>query len=500
MSLTGYPPQDLLLRKDFYKKVEKYKKRLINLTKKKKTIFALNVPEINSKKTINSLQLYQNGELIYNYQKIELPNYGVFDEKRYFTSHNSQQDIFKFKNLKIKFLICEDMWAENYFIKSNMNLDLIIIINASPYEVNKFSLREKIASKKAKYSGAKLIYLNLVGSQDELIFDGGSFFMNQLGEITEQISFFKNEERFINIFEKQLPRKNKTIDKSEHLYRALMLAIKNYFNKNNFRSLSIGLSGGIDSALCLTILCDTFRTEDIFPYFLPTIYTSKKSRIDANNLSKNLGIKTKEISIEKLRKDVLSKLTPYFENLKEDVTEENVQSRLRGLLLMALSNKKKSLLVTTGNISELAVGYSTLYGDMCGGFSLLKDVYKTKVFELCEWRNKNILEEFNVKKLNVIPNEIITKEPTAELKFNQIDKDSLPAYNVLDGILELLIDEKRELEFIAKKGYSINLVRRVWKMIINSEFKRFQSAIGPKISGESLSGDRRFPITNKFEL
>ena len=461
---------------------------------------ALNIPEINRKEILNSLQLFYRGKLIYNYQKNQLPNYGVFDEKRYFTSNDFHQELFKFKNLKIKFLICEDMWAENYFTKSNMNLDLIIIINASPYEINKFSLREKIASKKAKYSTAKLIYLNLVGSQDELIFDGGSFFMNQSGRIVEQISFFKQAEKCINILDENVPKKSQKIINIEHLYRALMLSVKNYATKNNFKSLSIGLSGGIDSALCLTILCDTFKIDEIFSYFLPTIFTSKESRVDANNLSKNLGINTSEISIEELRKNVLSKLMPFFGDSEESITEENIQSRLRGLILMALSNKKKSLLITTGNKSELAVGYSTLYGDMCGGFSLLKDVYKTKVFELCKWRNQNILEEFKVKKLNVIPQEIITKEPTAELKFNQIDKDSLPPYNDLDRILELLIDQKRELEFIIKKGYSVNLVRRVWKMIKNSEFKRFQSSIGPKITKEALSGDRRFPITNKFEL
>ncbi len=490
----------MLLRKDFHKKIEIYKKKIIYLTKRTKTIFALNIPEIYRQEIINSLQLFKDGKLIYNCQKVELPNYGVFDEKRYFTSNNSNQDPFKFKNLKIKFLICEDMWAENYFTQSNKDLDLIIIINASPYEINKFPLREKIASKKAKYSNAKLIYLNLVGSQDELIFDGGSFFMNQSGKIIEQISFFKKAEKSINVFEDQLPKKKITINKIEHLYRALMLAIKNYFEKNNFKSLSIGLSGGIDSALCLAIMCDTFKSGDVFSYFLPTIFTSEESQVDAKSLSRNLNIKTREISIESLRKNVLSKLTPYFVNLEEDVTEENIQSRLRGLILMALSNKKKSLLITTGNKSELAVGYSTLYGDMCGGFSLLKDVYKTKVFELCEWRNKNILDEFRVKKMNIIPNRIITKEPTAELKFNQMDKDSLPPYNILDGILELLIDERRDLKFLTKKGYSINLVRKVWKMIKNSEFKRFQSAIGPKISGESLSGDRRFPVTNKYEL
>ena len=230
------------------------------------------------------------------------------------------------------------------------------------------------------------------------------------------------------------------------------------------------------------------------------MYTSNESRADAFALSKNVGVNTKEISIEMLRKNVSKELQPFFKNLGEDVTEENIQSRLRGLILMAFANKFNSLLVTTGNKSELSVGYATLYGDMCGGYSLLKDIYKTKVFELCMWRNKNILNEFNVKKLNIIPNEIILKEPSAELRFEQIDKDSLPPYETLDQILKFLIDENRDLNFIIKKGFKKETIKKIWSMIKNSEFKRYQSTVGPKVTKMSLASDRRFPLTNKFEL
>ncbi len=499
--MTGYPPQDLLFRNDFNKKIEFYKKKIINLTKKQKTIFALSLPTLQNKKIVNSLILIQFGKIIFSIQKKELPNYGVFDELRYFKSLSTKRNFFKFQNKKIEFLICEDMWSDKYLQdKIYKKLDFIIIINASPFEIGKFDTRKKLAARRAKFCKANLIYLNLVGSQDDLVFDGGSFAMNTSGRIIYQTSFFKESDGIID-FNKKIENKNtKKINENEHLYRALMEGVKNYMCKNNFESVILGLSGGIDSSLTLAILADTLDNSKISSFFLPSIYTSNKSREDAYSLSKNVAVNTKEISIEMLRKNVSKQLQSVFKNIKEDITEENIQSRLRGLILMALSNKFNSLLITTGNKSELAVGYSTLYGDMCGGYSLLKDIYKTKVFELCKWRNKSILNEFNVKKLNIIPNRIITKEPTAELKFDQFDKDSLPPYEVLDKILEFLIDENRDLNFIVNKGFKKETVKKIWSMIKNSEFKRYQSAIGPKVSKMSLSSDRRFPITNKFEL
>ncbi len=430
-----------------------------------------------------------------------LPNYGVFDEKRYFSPRQKPQEYFKFKNKKIEFLICEDMWSEDFMEdKIDKDVDLIVVINASPYEIGKFELRKKLASERAKYFKSELVYVNLVGSQDELIFDGGSFAMNQSGEIILQENFFKESEMVFDLDKRAVNKKIRKINKFEHLYRALMLALKNYMSKNGFKYAHLGLSGGIDSALTLAIIADTIKTKNISTFFLPSKYSSKGSKIDAQRLSKNVGIKISEISIEMLRINVLKHLKPVFKNIKEDITEENIQSRLRGLILMAISNKFNSLLITTGNKSELAVGYSTLYGDMCGGYSLLKDVYKTDVFELCEWRNNNILGDFNIKKTNIIPKEIIIKEPSAELRFDQKDSDSLPPYDILDKILSLLIDENRDLKFVTQKGISENIAKKIWKMIKNSEFKRYQSAIGPKVSRMSLSEDRRFPITNKFDL
>ncbi len=445
--------------------------------------------------------LVRSGKLIYSTHKKELPNYGVFDELRYFKSSLPKKEYFNHKNKKIDFLICEDLWSNDYLSYKNFDkLDLIIVINASPFEIGKFDKRKKLASERAKYCKSNLIYLNLVGSQDDLVFDGGSFVMNAQGKIIMQNCFFKESEEIIDFDKKIVERKIKKINECEHIYKALMLGLKNYMTKNSFESVTLGLSGGIDSALTLAILADTLKEDKISTFFLPSIYTSSESKKDAYTLSENLSVDIKEISIEMLRKNVSEHLQTVFKNLKEDITEENIQSRLRGLILMAISNKFNSLLITTGNKSELAVGYATLYGDMCGGYSLLKDVYKTKVVELCNWRNNNFIDEFKIKKINIIPERIITKEPSAELKFNQFDKDSLPPYKILDKILEYLIDQNRDLKFIVQKGYKKEIVKRIWSLIKKSEFKRYQSTVGPKITKMSLSSDRRFPLTNKFDL
>ena len=477
-----------------------YKQKIMHITKKKNTIFALNIPLLEKNEITNALLLVQSGEIIYSVQKRILPNYGVFDEKRYFSSTKSKTEYFNHGNKKIEFLICEDMWTNDFIKKKNKKLDLIVVINASPFEIGKFELRQSHASKRAKYFKCSLVYVNLVGSQDDLIFDGGSFMMNKLGKIVIQEKFFEECETNFDV-DSQIEKKQiKKISKYENLYRALMLGLKNYMFKNGFRFAHLGLSGGIDSALTLAILADTIGSENIRSFYLPSKYSSNDSKKDAESLSKKVGIKMSEISIESLRNSILKQLNPIFENYKEDVTEENIQSRVRGLILMALSNKLNSLLITTGNKSELAVGYSTLYGDMCGGYSLLKDVYKTDVFELCRWRNENTLPQFKVKRNNIIPEEILTKEPSAELKYDQKDSDLLPPYEILDKILSYLIDENRDIKFIIKKGFSKNDVIKIWRMIKNSEFKRYQSAIGPKVSKMSLSQDRRFPITNRFDL
>ncbi len=481
--------------------METYKKKIIKLTQNKKTIFVLSVPQKFKNIITNCLLIIDSGKVVHKVIKTQLPNYGVFDEKRYFFENIERTNYFKYKKKKIKFLICEDMWIDDYSENNdNKKIDLIVIINASPFEIGKFKLRKKLASQRAKFFKSNLIYLNLVGAQDDLIFDGGSFVMNKSGKIILQKEFFSDADDIIDLNEEQQVEIIQTKSDNELLYKALMIGLKNYMSKNNFESALLGLSGGIDSALTLAIASDSLGKNKIKSFFLPSIFTSKESRNDAFNLSRNLDLQTTELSIESLKNNILGELHYLFKDLKVDITEENIQSRIRGLLLMAISNKFNSLLITTGNKSELSVGYSTLYGDMCGGYSLLKDIYKTKVFELCEWRNRNILDEFKVKKLNIIPQEIIKKEPSAELKFGQKDSDSLPSYEILDKILELLIDKNKGIEFIVKRGFKKNIVKKIWDLIKKSEFKRYQSAIGPKVSGMSLGADRRFPITNKFRL
>ena len=277
-----------------------------------------------------------------------------------------------------------------------------------------------------------------------------------------------------------------------------MCGLKGYMKKSGFNSVILGLSGGVDSALSLSIAVDTLGSKNVKCFFLPSIYTSKESKEDAYKIAKNFKVKIENISIESLRNKIKNKLSSVFNAKKDDITSENIQSRLRGLILMSISNKFNSLLITTGNKSELSVGYATLYGDMCGGYSILKDVYKSKVFELCKWRNKSNQDLFKIYNNEIIPNNIIIKEPTAELKFNQKDSDTLPSYETLDAILELLIDNNEDLNSIIKRGFKKELVKKVWSMIKNAEFKRYQSTIGPKISKMSFDNDRRFPITNNF--
>ena len=462
----------------------------------------LNIPQRKNRKVFNVLLLLKNGSVVYQKNKSILPNYGVFDEKRYFSVEKIDSTFFLYKKKKIKFLICEEMWSDE-FIKKNKFIkpDLLIAINASPFEIEKFSKRKKIAKKNVVAYKSDLIYVNNIGCQDELVFDGGSFFMNKLEQIDYQGKFFCEFEKILdlkNVVKNSKPKIMK--NKINLLYDALVYSLKCYMKNNSFKSVTIGLSGGIDSALCALIAVDAIGSKNVRLVFMPTMFTSNESKVDSIELSKNLNLKLIKIPIELLRKKILSDLSFIFKGLSEDITEENIQSRVRGLLLMAISNKFNSLLIATGNKSELSVGYSTLYGDMCGGFSLIKDIYKTQVIELVKWRNENLPENVGLKKLNLIPKNIVTKEPSAELKFNQKDTDSLPGYQILDKILEFLIDRNYNIKKIKRFGYSEAMIKRIWKMVKNSEFKRYQSAIGPKVSSMSFDKDRRFPITNKFSI
>ena len=489
LSICGYPPEDLVLREDFLDACSKALKKIAKAMPSIKMI--VGHPLKKGSKIYNAASLLFNGKIQGTYFKQTLPNYGVFDENRYFEP-GEKEFIFTHKGLKIGLLICEDAWSVSPGkLLKKKSVDGIIVINASPYEIEKSDTRIKVIAKLAQETKSTVIYLNAIGGQDELIFDGGSFVVNKDAKLLHQSSFFKEETAVISIFSKTITKYNHyktSYSKEAHLYEALKLALKDYVVKNNFKNLFIGLSGGIDSALVLALAYDTFDKKNITAVMMPSEFTSKISITESRRMIKNTGVNYKEISIQSIYKLFRKTLSNEFKNKPFDATEENLQARIRGVLLMALSNKFNGLVISTSNKSETAVGYSTLYGDMVGGFAVLKDVPKTWVYRLAHYRNSIS---------TIIPNEIIKRLPTAELRPNQLDQNSLPKYEILDKIIELYIEKDLDISSIVKKGFSSKNVNHVVKLINNNEFKRAQSPIGPKITHRAFGKDRRYPITFK---
>lgn len=489
LSICGYPPEDLVLRKDFVDACSKALKKIAKAVPLIKVI--VGHPLKKGSKIYNGASLLFKGKIQGTYFKQTLPNYGVFDENRYFES-GDKEFIFTHKGLKIALLICEDAWSisPNKLLKKKL-VDGIVVINASPYEIEKSDIRIKVISKLAKETKSTVIYLNAIGGQDELIFDGGSFIINKEAKLLHQLPFFKEETAIIDVFSKTSTKNNipkAPYSKEAHLYEALKLALKDYVIKNNFKNIFIGLSGGIDSALVLAIANDTFDKKNITAVMMPSEFTAKLSITESRKMIKNTGVNYKEIDIQSIFKLFRKTMAKEFINKPFDTTEENLQARIRGVLLMALSNKFNGLVISTSNKSETAVGYTTLYGDMVGGFALLKDVPKTWVYKLAHYRNSIS---------SIIPNEIIRRPPTAELRPNQLDQNSLPKYEILDKIIELYIEKDLDISSIVKKGFSSKNVNHVVKLINNNEFKRAQSPIGPKITHRAFGKDRRYPITFK---
>ena len=489
LSICGYPPEDIVLREDFLDACSKALKKIAKAMPSIKMI--VGHPLKKGSKIYNAASLLFNGKIQGTYFKQTLPNYGVFDENRYFEP-GEKEFIFTHKGLKIGLLICEDAWSVSPGkLLKKKSVDGIIVINASPYEIKKSDTRIKVIAKLAQETKSTVIYLNAIGGQDELIFDGGSFVVNKDAKLLHQSSFFKEETAVISIFSKTITKYNHyktSYSKEAHLYEALKLALKDYVVKNNFKNLFIGLSGGIDSALVLALAYDTFDKKNITAVMMPSEFTAKISITESRRMIKNTGVNYKEISIQSIYKLFRKTLSNEFKNKPFDATEENLQARIRGVLLMALSNKFNGLVISTSNKSETAVGYSTLYGDMVGGFALLKDVPKTWVYRLAHYRNSIS---------TIIPNEIIKRLPTAELRPNQLDQNSLPKYEILDKIIELYIEKDLDISSIVKKGFSSKNVNHVVKLINNNEFKRAQSPIGPKITHRAFGKDRRYPITFK---
>lgn len=506
-ALVGYPPEDLVHNSAFLVRHDKVVKDIVEYTKNIKAAVLLSTVYKSKDGLYNCVLVIVNGEVKQVIPKIHLPNYSVFDEKRLFTPGKSAE-IFEINNVKLGILTCEDLWFEDVSKQlHDKGANILLSLNASPYDIKKVETRNGVIKSRNIETNLPIVYLNIVGGQDELVFDGRSFVVNSSGEVIYVMKAWDEDSAQLSIsdagkIDVMIGQESQALVHSqEHdIYNALMLGLRDYVRKNGFNNVLLGSSGGIDSALTAAIAVDVLGKENVHCVRMPSMYSSDHSLLDAEELSKNLGTKLDTVEIESMYKSVESSLKDIFANLPNDITEENIQARIRGLVLMAISNKFNSLLLTTGNKSEVAVGYSTLYGDMCGGYSLLKDIYKTMVFNLSSWRNKNKPENALGPSGVVIPENIITKPPSAELRKDQKDSDSLPEYDVLDAILKELIEKEAELDEIVNQGYDLKLVKRISNLLFLAEYKRFQAAPGVRITTRNLSRDRRYPITNKFRF
>lgn len=479
LAICGYPPEDLVLKPSFVQSCMDKMREIAVATKELPCALLIGTPWANEDAgalPYNSAALIYQGDVIGLTHKYDLPNYGVFDEKRTFTAGELPTPI-EFKGHKLGIMICEDMWgdAPAHSLKKH-GADILIVPNGSPFTSVKYKTRLKLAQKRVAETGLPLIYVNQIGGQDELVFDGGSFTMDSNGKVITQLPFFEEAVTDAPIMAKE-PQE------LEEIYSALKLGLRDYVHKNGFSGVLLGLSGGVDSALVATIAVDALGAENVNCYMLPSKFTSQDSLNDAAELAHNLGVELESISIEEPLKA--------FEGAMElsGLAHENIQSRIRGTILMAKSNATGKMLVTTGNKSEMAVGYATIYGDMNGGFNPLKDVYKTLVYKLCDWRNDM---------LPTIPENILTKAPSAELRDNQTDQDSLPEYDILDGILEGLIEREQSLDDLIASGFDKETVLKIWTLLDRNEYKRYQSPPGTKITTKAFGRNRRYPMTNRF--
>ena len=473
--ISGYPAEDLLLKPSFIKSVYHSVIKLVDDSRQHSPALLISAPWEIDGGLYNAAILIHGGDIQAVRAKHRMPNYGVFDEKRLFKA-GSLPDIVTFKGHKLGVMTCEDMWSlEVARHVHSQGAEQLIALNASPFEIGKHEQRLAKARACVQATGLPLIYVNQVGGQDELVFDGGSFVMDAGGTVTQQLPWLEES------IDTAGSDTQASMSDDEYLYKVLVTGLRDYVDKNGFPGVLLGLSGGIDSALSAVIAVDALGAERVHCVMMPSRYTSQDSLDDAAQLAANLGVRLDTISIE-------SGVTALHDMVKpqHDITQQNIQSRLRGLALMALSNDSGKMVLSTGNKSEVAVGYATLYGDMCGGFNALKDLYKGQVYAMSRYKN------------DVIPERIITKAPTAELKDDQTDQDSLPDYDVLDGILECLIEHDMGLDDIVARGYEADMVARVARMLNFAEYKRRQAPPGVKVTSRAFGRDRRYPITHKF--
>ncbi|MCF8467287.1 MAG: NAD+ synthase [Sneathiella sp.] len=503
--LTGYPPEDLVLKPAFQRAAQKAMEDLAELTLDGGPAMLMSAPLVEEGKLYNAVCLLEEGQITARRFKNKLPNYGVFDEFRTFKSGPLPGPI-PFKGVRLGVMICEDMWYTDVAeCLAETGAEMLIVPNGSPYDHGKSDERLNYAVERVTETGLPLIYLNQIGGQDELVFDGASFVLNADRSLPVQMASWK-ESLVVTDWRRDgkggwVCETSELTDPGtamERIYHAMVLGLKDYVEKNRFPGVVLGLSGGIDSALSAAVAVDALGADRVHCVMMPSKYTSQESLEDAAACAALLNIRLDTISIAPGVAAFDEMLADAFAGLEPDITEENIQSRLRGMTLMALSNKLGSMVLTTGNKSEMSVGYATLYGDMCGGYSVLKDVYKTTCFRLSEWRNSHYSPLFKGPDGPVMPQSVITKPPTAELREDQKDEDSLPPYGILDGILHGLIEEEKSFNELVADGFDPHTIARIQNLLYTAEYKRRQAPPGVKISTKNFGRDRRYPITNGF--
>jgi NAD+ synthase (glutamine-hydrolysing) len=490
LALSGYPPEDLLYRNDFYQRCDAQLQRLQQASAE--VAILVGHPWREGDKLYNALSLFSEGQMLARYFKQQLPNYGVFDEKRYFQA-GSETCVVELKGYQLGLLICEDLWFPGPVDAAKAaGAEMILSINASPYNREKPYIRKTLMAGHCQRTHLPLVYLNQIGGQDELIFDGCSKVFDAAGNMTHRLTAFAEQVTLLELNELEvvpMTAPAAELPQLAQVYEALVLAVRDYVTKNGFKGAVLGLSGGIDSALTLAIAVDALGKDKVQALMMPFRYTADISIADAKEEAEILGIEFDIVSIEPMFDAFMGQLTPMFAGTERDTTEENLQARCRGVVLMALSNKRRSIVLTTGNKSEMAVGYATLYGDMAGGFDVLKDVPKTLVFKLSEYRNTVSY---------VIPQRVIDRPPSAELAPDQLDQDSLPPYDILDAILEGYVERDKSVADLVAEGFDEAIVRKVIRLVDINEYKRRQAAVGPRITARNFGKDRRYPITSGF--
>jgi NAD+ synthase (glutamine-hydrolysing) len=502
LSLTGYPPEDLLLRPAFLAACDQALQALAERLKVLSDIaIVVGHPRAREQHVFNAASVFRYGKVIGSYGKLELPNYAVFDEQRYF-SPDGAPCVVEINGLKIGINICEDVWAARAPAMARASgAQVLLSLNASPFHLDKQHERMQVVRSNVSKLGLPIVFCNLVGGQDELLFDGGSFVLNGRGDVVARAKQFEEDLLITDIFpgaaadQQQPSRIEPELSIEQQAYQALVLGTRDYVRKNGFTGAVIGLSGGVDSALVLAVAADALGPEHVRAVMMPSPYTAQISLDDAAACAKALGVQLDQIDIAPLYQQFKSSLAPVFAGRAADTTEENIQARVRGTLLMAISNKTSALVLVTGNKSEMAVGYCTLYGDMAGGFAVIKDLFKGMVYRLCHERNRIAIAQGAGP---VIPERILTRPPSAELRPDQVDQDSLPPYDKLDDMLHRYIELGETRDQIIAAGHDAGDVDRVLRMIRINEYKRRQAAPGVRISQRAFGRDWRYPLTNGF--